>query len=253
MEGFPEPVLDEHRALLAEYGRAQQRCSRDLAEQARRIEALQAEVVKLRARALVAETALAYAREDRRSQEEALPGLRRRRALARQVEGLTQRLQNLMREVLHWQWRAAARAGAAHAAGAGKGRPAGRSLPCRLRTPWCASRADRAGRWWHSLSARGISPFGRCRAARRGFQPARRRGGLRGQPAGRGFRDLSDRLRGPRRLLARAGPLPPHRKALRAGGPAAGGACRAGTVAAGSGRGRRLRPPGAGCRLTPWS
>ncbi|ABM33882.1 DUF2325 domain-containing protein [Paracidovorax citrulli] len=128
MEGFPEPVLDEHRALLAEYGRAQQRCSRDLAEQARRIEALQAEVVKLRARALVAETALAYAREDRRSQEEALPGLRRRRALARQVEGLTQRLQNLMREVLHWQWRAAARAGAAHAAGAGKG-AAGRPEP----------------------------------------------------------------------------------------------------------------------------
>ncbi|AVS70363.1 DUF2325 domain-containing protein [Paracidovorax avenae] len=128
MEGFPGPVLDEHRALLAEYGRAQRRCSRDLAEQARQIEALQAEVVRLRARAIVAETALAYAREDRRCQEEALPGLRRRRALARQVEGLTQRLQGLMREVLHWQWRAAAPAGAADAAGAGKG-AARRSQP----------------------------------------------------------------------------------------------------------------------------
>ncbi|AVS86670.1 DUF2325 domain-containing protein, partial [Paracidovorax avenae] len=119
MEGFPGPVLDEHRALLAEYGRAQQRCSRDLAEQARQIEMLQAEVVRLRARALVAETALAYAQEDRRCHEDALPGLRRRRALARQVEGLTQRLQGLMREVLHWQWRAAARAGA----GKGAARP----------------------------------------------------------------------------------------------------------------------------------
>lgn len=109
MEAGPEPVLDEHRALLAEYGRAQRRCSRDLAAQARRIDDLQAEVVRLRARAIVAETALAYALEDRRVQEEALPGLRRRRALARQVEGLTHRLQGLMREVLHWQWRAAAR------------------------------------------------------------------------------------------------------------------------------------------------
>lgn len=109
MEADPEPVLDEHRALLAEYGRAQRRCSRDLAAQARRIDDLQAEVVRLRARAIVAETALAYALEDRRVQEEALPGLRRRRALARQVEGLTHRLQGLMREVLHWQWRAGAR------------------------------------------------------------------------------------------------------------------------------------------------
>lgn len=154
MEGFPGPVLDEHRALLAEYGRAQRRCSRDLAEQARQIEVLQAEVVRLRARALVAETALAYAREDRRCQEEALPGLRRRRALARQVEGLTQRLQGLMREVLHWQWRAAAPAGAADAAGAGKERPGGRSRTWRLPRRWCASRAGRAGRWWRGLSAR---------------------------------------------------------------------------------------------------
>ncbi|MDT0136395.1 DUF2325 domain-containing protein [Acidovorax sp. PRC11] len=109
MEAGPEPVLAEHRALLAEYGRAQRRCSRDLAAQARRIEDLQAEAVRLRARAIVAETALAYAQEDRRVQEEALPGLRRRRALARQVEGLTHRLQCLMREVLHWQWHAGAR------------------------------------------------------------------------------------------------------------------------------------------------
>lgn len=109
MEAGSEPVLDEHRALLAEYGRAQRRCSRDLAAQARRIDGLQAEVVRLRARAIVAETALAYALEDRRVQEEALPGLPRRRALARQVEGLTHRLQGLMREVLHWQWRAGAR------------------------------------------------------------------------------------------------------------------------------------------------
>lgn len=109
MEAGSEPVLDEHRALLAEYGRAQRRCSRDLAAQARRIDDLQAEVMLLRARAIVAETALAYALEDRRLQEEAVPGLRRRRALARQVEGLTHRLQGLMREVLHWQWRAAAR------------------------------------------------------------------------------------------------------------------------------------------------
>ncbi|WCM91574.1 DUF2325 domain-containing protein [Acidovorax sp. NCPPB 2350] len=109
---FLDPVLDEHRALMAEYGRAQLRCSRDLAAQARQIEALQAQAIRLRARAIVAETALAWAREDHLLHEAEVPGLPRRRALARQVEGLTQRLHGLMREVLHWQWRAAARGAA---------------------------------------------------------------------------------------------------------------------------------------------
>jgi hypothetical protein len=135
MEAGPEPVLDEHRALLAEYGRAQRRCSRDLAAQARRIDDLQAKVVRLRARAIVAETALAYALEDRRLQEEALPGLRRRRALAWQVEGLTHRLQGLMREVLHWQWRAGARGTASGVASDTVAAMAAASEPGGVRAP----------------------------------------------------------------------------------------------------------------------
>ncbi|MDA8520548.1 DUF2325 domain-containing protein [Acidovorax sp. NCPPB 4044] len=145
MRGLPEPVLDEHCALLAEYGRAQLRCSRDLAAQARRIQDLQAEAVRLRARAIVAETALAYAREDRQRHEEALPGLHRRRALARQVEGLTQRLQGLMREVLHWQWRAAARAAPAP--------DAAQALPELPRSVVCIARGPRGALVARALGA----------------------------------------------------------------------------------------------------
>ncbi len=104
-------LLHEHRALLAHYGRAQLRCTQMLTMQAREIERLQAEAIRLRARLIVRETALAYARQDYQALVEGLPGLPRRRALARQLETLAGRLQERAREVLHWQWCAAGAAG----------------------------------------------------------------------------------------------------------------------------------------------
>lgn len=62
-----EPVhapFDEHLALCRAYGAVQERCSRMLAEQRSEIERLQAQAVRLRAAAIVRETALALVRED---------------------------------------------------------------------------------------------------------------------------------------------------------------------------------------------
>jgi len=107
MSIFPfEHLLDEHRALLAHYGRTQLRCTRLLTAQAKDIARMQAEIVRLRAQVMVRETALAWEREDRAAWLAQVPGLPRRRVLARQVEGLAARIHELAREVLHWQWRA---------------------------------------------------------------------------------------------------------------------------------------------------
>jgi len=101
-----EHLLSEHRALLAHYGRAQLRCTELLTWQAREIERLQAQAMRLRARAIMRESQLAFAQEDHAALVASVPGLPRRRALARQVETLAQRMQALARDVLHWQWRA---------------------------------------------------------------------------------------------------------------------------------------------------
>lgn len=103
-----EHLLDEHRALLIHYGRAQRHCSSLLAAQARALARMQADIIRLRAAVVVRETALAWEREDRDALLAQLPGLPRRRALARQVERLAARIHELAREVLHWQWRAGA-------------------------------------------------------------------------------------------------------------------------------------------------
>ncbi|GKT23718.1 DUF2325 domain-containing protein [Acidovorax sp. SUPP3334] len=130
-----EDLIEEHRVLLDGYGRAQVRCSRLLALQAAEIERLQAQAIRLRGRAIVAETALAFAREAHAENAAALaiPGALRRRAMGRQIEALGQRIQDLMREVLHWQWRAV-RPGAlspllAEGPGAGSGAKAGSPQP----------------------------------------------------------------------------------------------------------------------------
>lgn len=123
-------VLHEHHALLAQYGRVQARCSAQLGAQARQIERLQAEALRLRAALVARETALAWTREDLRALEAAVPGLPRRQALARQVEALVQRVQQLMRERLGRPWRAAANAQVGRAAG---GSPGGASVLCLAR------------------------------------------------------------------------------------------------------------------------
>ncbi|RYF01383.1 MAG: DUF2325 domain-containing protein [Comamonadaceae bacterium] len=107
-----EYLLEEHRALLAHYGRAQTRCTDLLLAQGREIERLQGQAIRLRARAIAHESALAWEREDRAAVMADLPGLPRRRALVRQVEGLVSRIHDLAREALHWQWRASAGAAA---------------------------------------------------------------------------------------------------------------------------------------------
>jgi hypothetical protein len=90
------PGLDrEHRALLAQYGEIQKRCSTVIAAQAAEIKRLQAQAVRLRAAALLRETVLAWEREDRQTMEAAIPGLPRRLALARRVEWLMGRVQDL--------------------------------------------------------------------------------------------------------------------------------------------------------------
>jgi len=94
----PLPGLDrEHRALLAQYGEIQKRCSTVIAAQAAEIARLQAQAVRLRAAALLRETALAWEREDRQALEAAIPGLPRRLTLARRVEWLVGRVQDLQR------------------------------------------------------------------------------------------------------------------------------------------------------------
>lgn len=103
----PNSLHREHAALLVAYGQAQARCSRLLSAQAQRIQCLEAEVFKLRAAVIQRDTALAWAREDRAALEGAIPGLPRRVALARRVAQLVERVQNLMRERLAWQDRAA--------------------------------------------------------------------------------------------------------------------------------------------------
>ncbi|OLU07737.1 DUF2325 domain-containing protein, partial [Achromobacter denitrificans] len=95
----------EHAALLAAYGQAQSHCSRLLAAQAARILYLEAESMRLRAAVIQRDTALAWAREDRKALELSIPGLPRRVALARSVTQLMERVQTLMRERLAWQGR----------------------------------------------------------------------------------------------------------------------------------------------------
>ena len=102
--GF-ERLAHEHSMLLAQYGSVQARCSRIVAEQARDIHVLQAEVMRLRAAVIVRESALAFEREDRARLEASIPGLPKRVLLAKRVELLLSRIQDLMRERLRWQVR----------------------------------------------------------------------------------------------------------------------------------------------------
>ncbi|KDC17377.1 DUF2325 domain-containing protein [Bordetella bronchiseptica] len=90
-------LQQEYAALLSQYGRAQTRCSRLLSRHAEQIAQLRQELMVLRG-ALVAQTsALAWAREDRAALEASLPGLPRRRVLARRLDFLMERVQSLLR------------------------------------------------------------------------------------------------------------------------------------------------------------
>ncbi len=102
-----EQLIGEHHALMRHHGQVQRRCSELVREQAAEIEGLRAQAMRLRAAVIVRDTALAWAREQRAELEAAIPGLPRRVVLARRVEALLVRIQDLMRERLRWQWRQA--------------------------------------------------------------------------------------------------------------------------------------------------
>jgi len=98
-----DPLISEHHALLRHCGQIQARCSDLVQAQATTIHHLHAQVMRLRAAVIVRDTALAWAREDRAALEASLPGLPKRVALARHVETLLARIQDLMRERFYWQ------------------------------------------------------------------------------------------------------------------------------------------------------
>ncbi|WP_296944434.1 DUF2325 domain-containing protein [uncultured Massilia sp.] len=93
-------LLHEHCAMLREHARVQARCTALLQEQARRIAALDAQVVRLRAAVVARDSALAWEREDRAALERDLPGLARRVDLGRRVAALQERVAELQRERL---------------------------------------------------------------------------------------------------------------------------------------------------------
>lgn len=98
-----DQLAHEHVALMRDYASVQVRCSEQLRRQALEVERLSAQAMRLRAAVIVRDTALAWAHEDRVVLEAAIPGLPRRLRLARRVEALLARIQDLMRERLHWE------------------------------------------------------------------------------------------------------------------------------------------------------
>lgn len=88
----------EHCALMRDYGRAQLRCSEQMNAQVREIERLQAENLRLRARLVARETALAWAAQDHAAREQAAWSLPGRLALARRWDTLLALLRELLNE-----------------------------------------------------------------------------------------------------------------------------------------------------------
>ena len=102
--GNEDLIAREHRVLMREYGRAQARCSAQLAAQAARIAQLESELMRARAQVVIRDTKLALARDELAELAASVPGLPTRARLARKVEWLGERVQDLMRELLRLQW-----------------------------------------------------------------------------------------------------------------------------------------------------
>ena len=135
MHSLPQEFLAECRQL----GEAQQRCSAALATQARQIEALTAEVVRLRGAVVLRDTRLGLAREELEKLKAATPGLPRRKAMARHIGVLAERIATLSRERLRWRHAGPSSKGdvCAPDGGVGDGAlasdPTGRPMPSDLR------------------------------------------------------------------------------------------------------------------------
>ncbi|AQR71896.1 hypothetical protein BZG29_11200 [Janthinobacterium sp. LM6] len=102
--GNEDMIAHEHRVLMGEYGRAQARCSAQLAAQAARIAQLESELMRARVQVVIRDTRLALARDELAELAASVPGLPTRVRLARRVEWLGERVQDLMRELLRLQW-----------------------------------------------------------------------------------------------------------------------------------------------------
>ena len=103
-DGNEDLIAHEHRVLMGEYGRAQARCSAQLAAQAARIGQLESDLMRARAQVVIRDTQLALARDALAELVASVPGLPTRARLARKVEWLGERVQDLMRELLRLQW-----------------------------------------------------------------------------------------------------------------------------------------------------
>ncbi|MGK5021806.1 DUF2325 domain-containing protein [Janthinobacterium sp. LB2P10] len=102
--GNEDLIAHEHRVLMGEYGRAQARCSAQLAAQAARIAQLESALMRARVQVVIRDTQLALARDELAELAASMPGLPTRARLARRVEWLGDRVQDLMRELLRLQW-----------------------------------------------------------------------------------------------------------------------------------------------------
>lgn len=98
-----EALIDENAILSRELGAAQQRSARHVAEHNRQAEQRQAELVRVRAELIGRDIALAMAREQLQSLEEAAPGLRSRFELAREGQRQAERIHDLQRALLQSQ------------------------------------------------------------------------------------------------------------------------------------------------------
>lgn len=104
MDSLPQEFV----ALCRQWGEAQQRCSKLVAAQAAQLEALSAEVMRLRAAVIIRDTRLAWAQDALAQWQAAQPGLPRRQSMARYIAVLAERITALSRECLRWKLAASA-------------------------------------------------------------------------------------------------------------------------------------------------
>ncbi|HSI48487.1 MAG TPA: DUF2325 domain-containing protein [Ideonella sp.] len=95
-----QALLDENQVLARELGQAQQRCSRQAEQHARKLDELQAHLMQARAELIGRDTVIADLGQELRRLEAEVPALRERSTLSRQVAEQVERIQDLERALL---------------------------------------------------------------------------------------------------------------------------------------------------------
>jgi len=95
-----QALLDENQVLSRELGQAQQRCTRQAEQHARKLDELQAHLMQTRAELIGRDTVIADLWQEQRRFEAEVPALRERSELARQVAEQVERIQDLERALL---------------------------------------------------------------------------------------------------------------------------------------------------------